>query len=209
MARLVIDGYGQLELNQVAWPRDGRIEAQCALDPDQFNNGTGAADDTNPYCENGMILVVDNVNRMIHLPTSTYAVEGAVYAINYSSEHLYDERKQGLKDFKLHAQPKAAQKVGAGRAGRIWPGYDFFPRLGYMSIGDKFTTNCIDLGEYDVEAITNEAIKTKAIYGTVCENGAIMLVDAIPATNAPALQVIKVTTMPDGQFALKFQVVKA
>lgn len=30
--RYVIDGFGQLELNQVAFPRDGRIEAQCALD---------------------------------------------------------------------------------------------------------------------------------------------------------------------------------
>ena len=31
LKRLVIDGYGQLELNQVAFRRDGRIEAQCPL----------------------------------------------------------------------------------------------------------------------------------------------------------------------------------
>ena len=30
--RLAKNGYGQLELNQVAFRRDGRIEAQCALD---------------------------------------------------------------------------------------------------------------------------------------------------------------------------------
>ena len=30
--RFVIDGFGQLELNQVAFRRDGRVEAQCALD---------------------------------------------------------------------------------------------------------------------------------------------------------------------------------
>ena len=29
-------GYGQLELNQVAFPRDGRIEAQLPLDPEVF-----------------------------------------------------------------------------------------------------------------------------------------------------------------------------
>ena len=27
LKRFVIDGFGQLELNQVAFPRDGRIEA--------------------------------------------------------------------------------------------------------------------------------------------------------------------------------------
>ena len=30
LKRFIIDGFGQLELNQVAFPRDGRIEAQCA-----------------------------------------------------------------------------------------------------------------------------------------------------------------------------------
>ena len=30
LKRLIIEGYGQLELNQVAFPRDGRIEANAA-----------------------------------------------------------------------------------------------------------------------------------------------------------------------------------
>ena len=34
--RLVIDGYGQIELNNVAFRRDGRIVAQCALDTVAF-----------------------------------------------------------------------------------------------------------------------------------------------------------------------------
>ena len=56
MARMVIDGYGQLELNQVAFRRDGRIEAQCALDATDFA--------TDP-AENGMLLCVDNATRTI------------------------------------------------------------------------------------------------------------------------------------------------
>ena len=36
LKRLVIDGFGQLEMNQVAYRRDGRIEAQCALDATDF-----------------------------------------------------------------------------------------------------------------------------------------------------------------------------
>ena len=36
LTRFVIDGFGQLELNNVAFRRDGRIEAQCALDATDF-----------------------------------------------------------------------------------------------------------------------------------------------------------------------------
>lgn len=204
MAKLIVDGYGQLELNQVAWPRDGRIEAQCALDPEQFN--TDVTGDTKPYCENGMILVVDNVNRMIHLPEEELDAN-AIYAINYSTEHLYDERHQNLKDFKLHAQPTTAKKAGAGRVGRVWPGYDFFPRLGYMSTGDKFTTNAVELGDLSYEDIEKNLAGTK-YYGGASATGYIAISTDIP-TAGPVLQVIKATTMPDGQPALKFQVVKA
>ena len=36
--RFTIDGYGQLELNNVAFRRDGRVEAQCALDATDFED---------------------------------------------------------------------------------------------------------------------------------------------------------------------------
>lgn len=56
MAKLEKIGYGQLELNQVAFPRTGRIEAQCALGTD-FSEEVPA--------ENGMILAIDKVNRTV------------------------------------------------------------------------------------------------------------------------------------------------
>ena len=59
--RFVIDGFGQLELNQVAFPRDGRIEAQCKLDDTDF---------ASVPAENGMLLAVDRVNRAVKFPTS-------------------------------------------------------------------------------------------------------------------------------------------
>ena len=59
--RMTIDGYGQVELNQVAFRRDGRIEAQCKLDATDF--------DSIP-AENGMILAVDNVARTVGLPAT-------------------------------------------------------------------------------------------------------------------------------------------
>ena len=59
--RLVIDGYGQVELNNVAFRRDGRIEAQCAPDPTDFESIP---------VENGMILAVDAANRVVKLPVN-------------------------------------------------------------------------------------------------------------------------------------------
>jgi hypothetical protein len=60
MATLIRKGeYGQLELNQVAFPRDGRIEAQCALS-NEFSESKPA--------ENGMIFVVDNEDGVIRFP---------------------------------------------------------------------------------------------------------------------------------------------
>ena len=46
------------------------------------------------------------------------------------------------------------------------------------------------------------------MYGGVSEDGSI-LVSATAPTSGPELLVIAATTMPDGQFALKFQVTKA
>lgn len=86
--RLVIDGYGQVELNNVAFRRNGRIEAQCAPDPTDFENIP---------VENGMILAVDAANRVVKLPVD----DSLPLALVYSAEHMYDERTPGLKSFKL------------------------------------------------------------------------------------------------------------
>lgn len=180
--RFVIDGYGQVELNQVVFRRDGRIEAQCALDPADFEKVSA---------ENGMLLAVDNVTRTIKFP-----VEGSdlPIALNYSAEHLYDERHQALKDFKLD--------IADG----------FYPRLGYLDIGDKFTTNCLayDDGEFaDEDALEEAYINNETLYGGVSETGAI-LVSATKPENGPVLKAVKGTgagSMPDGQFAIKFQVI--
>lgn len=75
-------GYGQVELNKVAFRRTGRIEAQCALAIDE--------------AENGMILAIDPVNHTVGLPTSTELI-----ALNYTAEHMYDAKDRGLKDFVL------------------------------------------------------------------------------------------------------------
>lgn len=180
LKRLAIDGNGQIELNQVAFRRDGRIEAQCALG-DDFKE-TAA--------ENGMLLAVDNVNRVVKMP-----VEGEVYpiALNYTTEHMYDERTPALKNFKLEQG-------------------SFYPRLGYLAVGDKFTTNCLcaEETEYaDIDAVKAAYTEGTTLYGGVSELGAIKVSATKPAYG-PVLLAVYGTgagSMPDGQFGMKFQVV--
>lgn len=182
LKRLVIEGFGQLELNNVAFRRDGRIEAQCALDSTDF---------ASVPAENGMLLAVDNINRVVK-----FADDASLpIALNYTTEHMYDERTPGLKNFKLE------------------PG-TFLPRLGYLSVGDKFTTNCVS---YDSakdstwtsddefkKALAKNKLATTPVYGGISADGSIA-VSATKPSAGPVLLVVAATTMPDGQFGIKFQ----
>lgn len=177
--RLVIDGFGQIELNNVAFRRDGRVEAQCALDAEDF---------ASVPAENGMLLAVDKANRCIKFYDAS---EDLPLAINYSSEHLYDERKNALKDFNLK------------------PG-QLYPRMGYLAVGDLFTTNtlCYDDTEYadeDALLIKLKAYNTAAVFAGVSANGA-WKVSATKPTAGVVAKVVKAYTMPDGQFGVKLQI---
>lgn len=202
MAKLVAAGqYGQIELNQVAFRRDGRIEAQCALDGSQFSASVPA--------ENGMLLAVDNVKRQIHLPTSTYS--NLPIALHYSTEHMYDERKPGLKNFALYPENNSL-----GMESYV------YPRLGYLAVGDKFTTNCVtyettDFADEDaLKAAIGESYAfgpgqagTAPVYGGISDTGYIALTkDVEDITAGPVLQARWVTTMPDGQIAIAFICIK-
>ena len=165
-------GYGQIELNQCAFRRDGRIEAQCKIE---------GAD----YVENGMILAIDNTKHEVRYP----AAGDYMFGLNYTSEHMYDERLVGgLKYYKTDKD-------------------SFLPRLGYLAVGDKFTTNTV---VYD-----DEADITTMVYGYVKagDNGYVRLSATKPTdaiTGAPMLRVIDAkATMPNGAPAVKFQCIKA
>ena len=182
MARMVIDGFGQVELNNVAFRRDGRIEAQCALDTAAFTE--------NVPCENGMILRVKKAEHKITFADAS--AENQLYALNYTTEHMYDERQPGLKNFYLDAQKN--QK-----------GQDFYPRVGYLAAGDLWTTNCVDLGNYADASAVASALASGEVYAAVGTQGAVVLDSAAPSVG-PVIQVIKKTTMPDGQDAFQLQV---
>lgn len=173
LKRLEIKGYGQLELNQAPFRRSGRVEAQCKIA------------DGIEYVENGMLLAVNRKTRTVGKPTGA---TGEVIALNYTTEHMYDEREKGLKYFKLDKDT-------------------FLPRLGYVGLGDKWTTNCIayDDTEFADEAKLKEAVAavaTTPLYGVACANGAIKITKT--KGTGFAAEVVKATTMPDGQYAVQF-----
>lgn len=194
LVKLTESGYGQLELNLVAFPRTGRVVAQ-------YRAGTSftEAEGDDRYLENGMLLKVDGAKRCVDKAAPAEG-EANVYALNYSTEHMYDERQYALKTFRLNSTD------------------DFYPRLGYLSVGDKFTTNCVcvDLVEENEaqtvaqlwEGLKQTFSEGTPIYAGACENGYIKLQQDIPAYG-PALRVIEVYTMPDGQSAVKLETIRA
>ena len=189
LKRLALDGYGQIELNQVAFRRDSRIEAQCALGED-FSKTTPA--------ENGMLLAVDNVKRIVRFPVEN---ETLPVALNYSTEHIYDERTPGLKNFALYPD-----STNLGLSSYV------YPRLGYLSVQDKINTNCVcyDDSEFAdddafVEALEN--VGTTPLYGGISTIGAIK-VSATKPTVGPVLLVRWEDTMPDGQRSVAFYCIK-
>lgn len=191
MKKLTKKGYGQIELNQVAWRRDGRIEAQCRLDDVQF---PADATDIGEVAENGMLFAIDNVTRTLKKATLELA-KTEMIGINYSTEHLYSERKQGYKDFFLTG------------------GENFLPRLGYLAAGDKFTLNtaCYDDSTFTNEAAIAEAVngETPVFAGIASDGSGYWEIAKIAPTAGPVARVIAFTDMPDGQPAVKLQVIKA
>lgn len=161
LVKLAKNGYGQLELNFAAFRRYGAIEAKCRM-----------ADGID-YLENGMLLAVDRKNNIVGFPGE---VEGPI-ALNYTAEHMYDERYQALKDFKLDKNT-------------------FLPRLGYIGVADKFTTNTVC---YDDAAELNTYK-----YGKPCTTDFPGYIELTNEREGAYVEVLEITTMPDGQMAVKF-----
>jgi hypothetical protein len=162
LTKLAKIGYGQLELNFAAFRRYGAIEAQCKMHEDI------------EYLENGMLLVVDRKNRKVCFPGEA---EGPI-ALNYTAEHMYDERANALRDFRLDN-------------GTVCP------RMGYIGVADKFTTNTVcyddaaEIGTYK--------------YGKPCtEEGFKGYIELTNTKEGAYVEVLEITTMPDGQTAVKF-----
>ena len=190
-----VGDYGQIELTQVIFTVDGRIEAQLP-----YVNANGTA------LENGMLVAVDHAANQIRLPGAT---EACPIGIHYSAEIMYDSRDKGLKNFCL--KPNVANTGSDRLPLSKLNDADFYPRVGYLSVGEKFITDtvCYDTEEFDDADAVELAIKaagTTALYGGISTTGAILLSNTAP-TAGPVLKVVKKFKLANGEDAIKFAVI--
>lgn len=171
MATLVQSGYPQIEINNCMFRRTGNIEAQCKAD---LTEGQVLA--------NGMIVEVDGFARTVKPTVGDSATK--LYGVNYSTEHIYDERAQGLKNY--------ANDLTDG----------FYPRIGILTPGDIFTTNAVNV-TFDHADFTGLATAAALFNPSATVPGYL----EVGATGHPVFRALEKTTMPDGQPAIKFQVV--
>jgi len=131
-------------------------------------------------CEVGSIVAVDKAAGLVKL-------SGSLKGVLANTERTPDQYKPGLKEYKV---PKGGMAV-----------------VLFMDKGEEIITNtvCYDNTEFASEAafITAlEGVKTTALYGIQdATTGAIKV--TATATDAPFV-VVKKTTVPDGQTAVKF-----
>lgn len=199
-------GFGQVELNQVSFIHDGRVEAQCAFSDDfagKFPMTATEATAGKIYGEVGAFYAVDKANGVVKVPTTALDAAGCPIAINYSTEHIYNQFTPGRRNF--------CQIRG-----------EFYPRLGFVSVGEKFTTNTV---AYDDTVFTGSTIddykglwsdvKTKLAAGTAVyacvvngSDGKLVLgADPDDALGGVVTKVVKAYTNADGTLSFMFQVI--
>lgn len=164
MATITKKGYGQVEPNHLSGIVTGQILAQLP-----------AGADLGDVIENGRFAKYDYANGEVNL---TGAGE---WMLIYNEVKLYDERKQGLKDF---AMVKGDYTEGV-----------MVPRLISTVLGDIYTTNAF---KADIELVEGDKLY-------VGEEGWLVKEEV---TDVPTFEVAKVYTMPDGQPGVKLMRIK-
>lgn len=180
MGRYTIDKYASLEINRASFLKTGMIVSQTPL---------AAAFTTSAPCENGMWV---NANKAAG-EIAAVSNAGQMVGIVYTAEKEYGP-DVGLKNFK---------KVGGD-----------YPRVGIVAIGDTFTSNCFT---YATSDFTNDAAVDLALVPATLASAPLYLIPSTDGSGAPKLvkaagltgaktiaQVIKKTTMPNGEAALKY-----
>ena len=198
-------GYGQIEPNQVSFTRDGRIEAQCELDPAVFaSHFPMTADEAEAgmiYGENGSFYVVDKANKIVTIPTKELSDKGFPMGICYSSEMIHNQFTPGRRNYcMIHGE--------------------YLPRLGYTEVGERLTLNGVawDDTAYAVEtskelydAVKADLAEGTDVYAYVVQGSKGKLVIGAKVTDALCevyAQVVKCYTNADGSLAFMFQMVR-
>lgn len=138
-------------------------------------------------CENGMWLVYDELAKEVRKPTAV--TENM--AIVYSSE----------KDYGM---------IGQRGLGYFYQVEGDYPRMGRPSVGDKYTTNTIELGDYqDAAAVATAVNAGTTVYVIPDTTGVPKLSSSDSATATLAGKVVKVYTVPNGDVGFKIEIIRA
>lgn len=138
-------------------------------------------------CENGMWLVYDELAKEVRKPTAV--TENM--AIVYSSE----------KDYGM---------IGQRGLGYFCQVEGDYPRMGRPSVGDKYTTNTIELGDYqDADAVATAVNGGTTVYVIPDTTGVPKLSSSDSANATLAGKVIKVYTVPNGDVGFKIEIIRA
>lgn len=179
MTRFPLEKYASLELNQVAFPKTGMVVSQTPL---------GAEFTEAAPCENGMWVLADKAKGVI---TSAAATDTPI-GIVYTTEKEYSNADRGLKNFK--------QVAGD------------YPRVGILGLSDTVTTNCF---QYDTTEFANmaaletafAALATTPLYVGLVAGEAVPKLSATKPAGGPVGRVVKYYTVPNGEKAIKYQIV--
>lgn len=181
-------GFAQVEPNHLSGIVTGEIYAQL---PAHVKTATLTADSITQL-EQGQFAKYDYANGEVN-----FTGDGE-FMLVYNEEKLYDERFQNHKDFVLKAADFTDNRI--------------FPRLIKTHVGDILTTNAIAVPNTSNIATVGTASLAVGNFLTVGTNGFLKLVTSTgdtAATTMPATgmvwKVVKETTMPDGQKAVKIQ----
>ena len=170
-------GYGQVEPNHLSGIVTGQILAQLPVDKEMGD-----------VIENGRFAKYDYKEGKVNLKG-----KGELMLI-YNEEKLYDERKQGHKDFAMIAQNYTDKEI--------------VPRLISTVLGDIMTTNCF--GQYDPAKDGNDGIALTVGDTVIVDSNTGYLKKGTDADTdpAPVFQVVKEYTMADGQPGVKLMRIK-
>lgn len=182
-------GFGQVEANHLSAQRTGQIYAQLP-----------AKNDIN-LLENGQFVKYNYADGVVD-----FEGEGE-WMLVYNEVKLYDAPwRESYKDFAMIKDNYTPGSDSITHDGLGPFKGQMTPRLFKTNIGDIFTTNCLEKANTSGKA---EVTLTDLVVGDVVAptktNGYLKKSDSGTTTDDTVMkwQVVKLTTMPDGQAAVK------
>ena len=179
--------YAVLEPNFLAARRTGQVRAQLPLDATDFA--------TKP-AQNGTFLKYDMGNGVVKEPGASNPEQVKGLMLHFSVEKEYDTLRPGLNNFAVWRQV-------ANNA----PGTPY-PRLFQPHLGDTFTTDAIKIHNSTGQDVT---AWNALVVGHVYQVDRYGFIDGASGNQSSVtgvrVKLIAKTTLPDGGYAGKFEVV--